>query len=852
MLDNFTAYKNFEPCGVKLPKISVSEKELELIDRKLNKDSSNVDILKSLCRKGVTQKGIDKLPNKEKYYDRIILEIDTFDELGFVDYILLNWDVLHFCHETKIPVGSGRGSAAGSLVLYLLKVTNIDPIPHDLFFERFVSKTRAKKVYSDSGEEFLVGDLLPDVDSDISYENRDQVIKYIEGKHVGKTSKILTFNTFSSKLCLRELSKYFLELQEDKANEVSDMVPKSHGIVLSIENAVEENEKLKEFLELNPSLYKNAVKIEGLIKNTGVHPSGIAISSQEIVDIVPLQRTKEGEFVSGYDMNDVADLMVKFDILGLRTLTIANHTCEMVGVKMDDIDPHDEFIYQVLQDFRHPTGLFQISAGTNFQVAQNVKPIDLKELSDVVALARPASLQFVDEYISQKSHFEPLGMNEKMDELLRSTKNVFLFQETLMQVANQVFGMSLEEAETLRRDVGKKKLDKIPFWEAKIFSAAEKLGFETRIPEFFWKVVKAAGNYSFNKSHAVCYADLAAKTVWLKYKHPQEFFISVLESADSDPNPLQVVKKVNEELADFGINLLPPNLMKSKMNFTIEGADIRYGLNSIKGVSLKSLENLVKFRGAEFETKIEVFLAAKECGLSISVLAALIRAGALSVGDENRGRIVLEAQAFNLLTEREKRNISKIIEEYGSDVLDCISKVVERQVLGENSKPIITEKRFVTFKKNFEKYKSLYIENRKHEMFSCWRYENHLLGYSCSHKLKDCFKNEFGIVSEISEVNNMEEGESFTTVGEVQDFFQKTSGAGNKYMKMELSDSRGSLGVMLMDNRRKSALSEFTANNTIKKLDIICVRGSKSGDTVFADEVKIVETKVFLNTRELK
>ena len=199
MLDNFTAYKNFEPCGVKLPKISVSEKELELIDRKLNKDSSNVDILKSLCRKGVTQKGIDKLPNKEKYYDRIILEIDTFDELGFVDYILLNWDVLHFCHETKIPVGSGRGSAAGSLVLYLLKVTNIDPIPHDLFFERFVSKTRAKKVYSDSGEEFLVGDLLPDVDSDISYENRDQVIKYIEGKHVGKTSKILTFNTFSSK-----------------------------------------------------------------------------------------------------------------------------------------------------------------------------------------------------------------------------------------------------------------------------------------------------------------------------------------------------------------------------------------------------------------------------------------------------------------------------------------------------------------------------------------------------------------------------------------------------------------------------------------------------------------------------
>lgn len=496
---DFKPYKEFEPAGVELPKISLTEEELISIDPKLPKDCSSLEILKSLSRKGIKERGIDKLPNRKEYYDRAKYELEVFDELGFVDYVLLNWDVLGFCHKNDIVVGGGRGSAPSSLILYLLKVTDIDPIEHGLFFERFVSKSRAKKVQDSSGKEFLVGSLLPDVDSDISYSQRNQVIDYIESEHKGKTSKILTLNTFSSKLCIREAVKYFEEAKEDEANIVSDMIPKSHGLVLSLKKSQEENETFERWVKLHKKTFENALKVENLNKNTGVHPSGIAICSHQIDKIIPLQKTKEGAVVSGYDMHGVADLAVKFDILGLRTLTIADDTCKKIGIKLKDIDPHDPLIYQVLQNFKHPTGLFQISAFVNMGVCQKVKPVNLEELSDVVALARPASLQFVDAYVEQKKTPSPLGLNKDLDELLAPSKNVFLYQETILQCLNKVFKFSLEDAESLRKDIGKKVIANIPAWKAKIFAAAEREGISEESANYFWSAVEAAGGYSFNK-----------------------------------------------------------------------------------------------------------------------------------------------------------------------------------------------------------------------------------------------------------------------------------------------------------------------------------------------------------------
>ena len=206
------------PPGVRLPEIDVELRVYHQLD--LDPQSSNYDLLRALCLRGVEQRGIDKLDNKQEYYDRVKMELSVLQELGFVDYILLNWDVLNFCHQNLIPTGPGRGSAAGSLVLYLLKVTNVDPIKYDLFFERFVSKSRAKKTVVD-GITYLDGSLLADVDNDISYDRRQEVIQYIEKKHKGRTCKILTLNTLSSKLCVKECGKIVGEMSEDEVNQIS-------------------------------------------------------------------------------------------------------------------------------------------------------------------------------------------------------------------------------------------------------------------------------------------------------------------------------------------------------------------------------------------------------------------------------------------------------------------------------------------------------------------------------------------------------------------------------------------------------------------------------------------------------
>ena len=851
IFDDFTDYDDCEPAGVELPHTPVDEDVLNELG--LDSKSSNKEIMYELARKGLRDKGIVNYENKEEYFDRTKYELGILDELGFTDYILLNWDILNYCHKNNIPTGAGRGSAAGSLVLYLLGVTNIDPIPHDLFFERFVSKSRAKKVTDKNGKEFLVGSLLPDVDSDISYEKRQQVIKYIEDVHNGKTAKILTFNTFSSKLCIREATKYFDESNESEAGRISDMIPKIHGKVFSLRNAREENDKFASWASKHEKTFENALKIEGLNKNSGVHPSGIAICSQKIEDVIPLQRTKDGDLVTAYDMNDVADLMVKFDILGLRTLTIAHKTCQKINKEIDDIDENDSFIYETLQNFNHPVGLFQISAETNFRVCQDVKPENINELSDVVALARPGALQFVDEYINQKHRPTELNLQKDLDEILSWSNNVILYQEQLMQIAHKVFGLSLDEAETLRRIVGKKKTEEMPRWKEKIYQSGSEKGLDERICDFYWGALQASADYSFNKSHSFAYANLAAKTVYLKYKHPREFFLSVLESAEFEPEPLKTINSVNEELIDFGITLLPPSLFKSDINFKIEGDNIRYGLNSIKGISLKSLENLVDFRGIEFQNKYEVFSAAKQCSINISVLAALIQAGTMDDKTDNRSRLVLEAQAFNLLTDREKRNFVKIGERFGYDILNSIAEVVEKKVLGDDNKPIISEKRFETFKKNFEKYREIYNKNKSHEKFTNWWYENSLLGYSYSYSLQECFEDDNGILLSLKEVADLNKSDVYKTVCQVKDFFTKTSANGNKYMMMEVSDNTASARFLLMDNRREDKLTDFLSTNKLKKEDIIIVNAAKSdGGTSFVNTIKVVDTKILMKLRDIK
>ena len=854
---NLKKFNSPMPVGVRLPGIEVDRRVYYQLD--LDPKSSNYELLRALCLRGVKERGIDKFKNKQQYYDRVKVELSVLNDLGFVDYILLNWDILNFCHYNSIPTGPGRGSAAGSLVLFLLKVTNVDPIKYDLFFERFVSKSRAKKTVVNDIT-YLDGSLLADVDNDISYDRRGEVIKYIEDKHKGKTCKILTLNTLSSKLCVKECGKIVGEMSEDEVNLISNHIPKQFGKVSKLEKAYDESAKFKEFADKNKKIYKIAKKLEGLNKNTGVHPSGIAISFYNIEEIMPMQRTNDGHLISAYDMNDVASLMVKFDILGLRTLSVVHETCQQLGINIDDIDVELPEIYENFKFIEAPKGLFQIEADTNFKVCKKISPRSLEELSAVVAIARPGALDYLDTYAEYRSTGNFQSVNEYFDDILSHTGGIPLYQEQLMKMAVKV-GFTLDEAEQLRRIIGKKKVDQMPAWKANIEEKIDQNNLNKEVGEVLWKVAEDSANYSFNKSHSISYAILAAITTYLKFNHPKEFFLSLLKMTKHEPDSHAEIALISQELCLFNMKLLPPDLSKSDINFNIEGNNIRFGVNSVKGVSEKTLENLVEFRKAQEsnQNKYDIFITAKQCGINIGVLSGLIQGGMMDSfcqnreGAPNRCRLVLEAQAFNILTDREKRNVIYLGSKYNFDVLNTIHSIIKESLIADDDKPIMKLSRFQTFKNKYNGYKLIYEKNKQHLEFANWFFERKYLGYSHSTEIKKVFQDSDNLYNSL-ELKSVSENDRVKFVGVVLDCISRTSRNGNKYMRAEIQDDFGKVNFMLVNNRRSATLDQYLDNGGKKPKDgeIVFVYGSKGEDVIFGEKLTILDEKIYTKLSEVK
>ena len=850
-LNKFSSYQDCAPPGVLLPKIDVNPKYYTELN--IDPTSSNYDFLRALCLKGVKDKGIDSLPNKQDYYDRTKMELEILKELGFIDYVLLNWDILNFCHENDIPTGPGRGSAAGSLVLFLIDVTKVDPIKYDLFFERFVSKSRARKIEKD-GVTYLDGSLLADVDNDIAYEHRQRVIEYIEQKHPSRTANILTLNTLSGKLCIKECGKIVGEYTEQEVNDVSGYIPKKFGKVAPLSIAQEESQRFNDWVKENPKVFKIAKQLEGLNKNTGVHPSGIAICSQAISDICPIQKTNDGSLVTGYDMNWVAELMVKFDILGLRTLSVIYDVCNSLDLDVYDIDLNDPSLFEPFNDLRNPHGLFQIEADTNFRVCQKIKPKSMEQLSAVVAIARPGALEFADRYAEYVATNQFQSVHEFFNDVLDYTGGIPLYQEQLMKMAVKV-GFTLDESEQLRRIVGKKKVDLMPEWQSKINAKVIENNLPPEVGDVLWSVAEDSANYSFNKSHSISYATLAAWTTYLKFKYPKQFFLSLLKMSQFEPNPQEEISKISRELQYFNITLLQPNLIKSKFDFTIDKSNIRFGLNSIKGVSEKSLKSLEEFRDTDNSNKYDVFLSAKQAGLNIGVMSALIQAGALSEDSTlSRPRLVLEAQAFNLLTDREKRNFIALGPKYNYDILESIHAAKKDQLTADDNKPIMKDSRFVTFKKKYDKYKAIYEQNVKYESFANWYFEKKLLGYSYSCRLKDVFKEESVEINDSLHYQSMLANDRGKFIGVIEDSFRSTSANGNKYIKILLSDEMGTIPGIMVDTRRGATCSDYlnSGGSVPDKDNIVVIVGRKAEDILFIDSMSIVDEKICMKLADLK
>jgi DNA polymerase-3 subunit alpha len=832
--------------GVRLPEFSIESSTKRHLN--LSEDVSNYDFLRGLALNGFKELNINKnLPEYKKYVDRAKYELETLKELGFIDYVLLVWDVINFCKTNNIPVGLGRGSAAGSLILYLIGVTRIDPVKYNLYFERFISKIRAKKQVID-GVTYLDGSLMCDVDLDICYYNRHKVLEYLENKFKGKTSKILTLNSLSGKLLIKECGKIVAEKSEEEMTNISSLIPKIFGQVKDITTAYEEIEKFKEWCDENKEVYQIALRLRDLIKNKGVHPSGVLLSHDDLEKSCATELSSDKEPVSSFDMNWVSLFNIKLDILGLRSVSVVHDVCKNIDIKIEDINLNDDSIYRNLQDLRSPHGLFQIEADTNFKVCQKVKPKNLEELSGVLALARPGALQFVDKYAKYTNTGEYESIHPFFDDILKQTGGVALYQEQLMQMVNKI-GFTLDEAEILRRIVGKKKTEEIKAWQKKIETKVKQNKLPKEVSDILWKILEDSANYSFNKSHSLAYAALAAVTIYLKFNHPQQFFLSLLKMSRNEPDPIGEISKIQKEMHEFNIKLLPPHIIKSTMDFSTEDQHIRFGLLSIKGISDKSIEKLNSFRN-KYSNKFEIFQAAEEADLNIGVLSALIQAGALSGFNQSRSKIVLEAQLWNILTSKEKRYAISFAEKFDYDLIKIIKHL--NKFTDEKNYAVIKDNRLKTIKNKYDPYLKIYNQNSKSESFANWYYENKLLGYTYDKTLRDIFSEKRENLISLSDIQNIQINTKITFVGQVNEIFSGISKSQKKtrYVRLKISDETGYINVLIFNDNIEN--NKLLNNKNFEEGNVVIVKGLRKDDCIFGDLVAIQDHEIYMKLNDLK
>lgn len=832
--------------GVRLPIVELTKKDLDFVGAK--EGISKPDYLRLLSLKGLEiriESGMVDAARKEEYITRLDRELGVINSGGFADYMLLVYDIIRFARENNIPKGAARGSAAGCLVLFLAQVTEVDPIIQELYFERFLSQARIKISIID-GITYVDGSLVPDVDLDISHQDRDKVIQYLFEKYPGKSCKLSTLSTLTSKILIKECGKIVEEYSEQQMNEVSAMIPSVFGKVRELEEAQEESKDFKIFCNDNPRIFKIARKLRGLIRNKGSHASGYLISFYPLERYLPMDLGSNGEIVSCYDMNDAQKVSIKVDLLGLHDVTLIDNVCKSAGIKVEDIDYNDPKLYEKLQMLEVPYGLFQIGGDCNLRVINKVKPRNLYDLAVVVALARPGALAYVDQFAEYVRTGEAQSVHPFFDDILEKTGGIPVFQEQAMKMVNKI-GLTLDDAETIRRVIGKKKIDQMPVWEAKVRQAVKDNGIDPKAADVLWKVLDDSKSYSFNLSHSISYALLAAYSVYLKFEYPAKFFIESLKLTRAKSDPIAEIADIQKELVYFGVKLQPPDIVKSDLDFKEEGEDIRYGLSAIKGVSEKTFEKLKEFIDADKTNKFQIFQAAKRAKLNIGIFSALIQAGALSSMGDDRPKLVYEAQLFNLLTDKEK---NWVIENGANYNYNLFSILKGWEGCISNGKPVFKESRIATLKKKADKYREIHTQNSKFPEFAAYVYERNLTGYCYSQKLKKIFDSYAkDSITTMLDIKSLMADDKAECVGFVTLCEKKTSKNKKKYCKIELEDETGKTELLLFD----PSFSKFEEQGLIPKEGAVLLAGvRKWNDALIVDSIKLFHDKIYMKLADLK
>jgi DNA polymerase III subunit alpha len=568
--------------------------------------------------------GLLRTPLHE-YEARLEREISIIKQMKYSGYFLIVWDFIKYARDHGIPVGPGRGSAAGSLVAYVMEITNIDPLQNVLLFERFLNPERVS---------------MPDIDVDFCMNRRGEVIDYVTRKYGrDQVAQIITFNTMAAKASIKDCGRA-LDMPYGDVDRIAKLIPATIGI--TIEKALEESPDLRKAYDNDKQvreLIDTAKKLEGLVRGQGVHAAGVVIAPRPLTELVPVARTKNDEIVTAYDMKAVEKMgLLKMDFLGLTTLTVIDDCLKLIehnrGVKLDietiplnDAETYKKVFYSALT-----SGIFQFESGGMRDVLRRYKPDSVEDLTALNALYRPGPIQggMIDDFIERKLGRKKVEyMLPELEGILKETLGVIVYQEQVMQIANVVASYSLGEADLLRRAMGKKNAAEMAKQRERFMSGAAALGFKKDTAgELFDQMEKFAG-YGFNKSHSAAYALLAYQTAYLKTHYPVEFMAGLLTSETSKPE--NVVKYI-QECKEMGINVEPPDVQVSGAQFTPHADAIRFGLAAVKNVGGNAIESIKTAReelGGRFRSFWEFCEKVDLRVMNKRVIESLIKAGAL-------------------------------------------------------------------------------------------------------------------------------------------------------------------------------------------------------------------------------
>lgn len=551
---------------------------------------------------------------------RLEYELQTIIKMGFAAYFLIVWDLVRWSRENRVPVGPGRGSAAGSLVSYLLNITTIDPLKYNLIFERFLNPERVS---------------MPDIDIDFCFEKRDRVFEYIIEKYGSdKVAQIITFGTLAARAAIRDVGRA-LDIPYGEVDKIAKMIPEQIGV--TIDNSLKISAELSDFYQNDYNARKIidiARAVEGMPRHSSIHAAGVVIGQEALTNLLPLQKTTDGHVITQFTKETVEDIgLLKMDILGLRTLTVLDRAVEIiaktrgVNIDIDNLPLDDKKVYDLLSA-GDTIGVFQLESDGLRRILSEMKPSRFEDIIAVIALYRPGPLGsgMVEDFINCKHERQKIEyVHPSLESILKETYGVILYQEQVMSIASEIASFTMGEADVLRRAMGKKKPQELIAQRDKFIAGAQNNKIDTKISSRLFDLMESFAGYGFNKSHSAAYAMITFQTAYLKAHFAAEYMCAFLTSVIDNQDKVVFYLR---ECKRLGIDFLPPDINESFENFTVASQGIRFGLGAIKNVGLIAVKNVVSERKkAPFKSLFDFCCRVELTQINKRVIENLILAG---------------------------------------------------------------------------------------------------------------------------------------------------------------------------------------------------------------------------------